>query len=92
MSVPSQPPSSARGRHSKLAVAGLLVILLSVYLVLGLGFHRLNEACSESRNRHRRDDVAFDGGAALIIDVVMWPLNLGFSALFGETCTEPSSR
>ncbi len=63
-----------------------VVVILSGYVVEGVGYHRMSKACWESRHRSSSEGEVYGGGVGLAVDLVLWPVFLAADGLNGRDC------
>lgn len=66
-------------RRRLVPIVVVTALALAVYVGLGLGYHRQSLACFESRHANDGDRGALTGGAAIVVDVALWPVFLVFT-------------
>jgi hypothetical protein len=62
------------------------LLVLSGYVIEGLGYHRVSKACWESRHRDTGEGEVYGGSLGLAIDVAVWPVYLAADGLNGRDC------
>ena len=77
------PMTSTRRRLLQTAGAAVLVF---AWIVMGLGYHRMTEACYDSRHSIDGEPEVFPGAFGVALDVVSWPLAQADSAINGVDC------
>jgi hypothetical protein len=72
--------------NRRLLLALAAVIVLSGYVVEGIGYHRVSKACWESHHRDDGEGEVYGGGIGLAFDVALWPVYLAADGLNGRDC------
>ena len=69
------------------ALVAALVVFASAWIVMGVGYNRMSEACYETRHANDREPEVYGGGIGLAVDVVFWPLFQTGNAFSGIDCS-----
>jgi hypothetical protein len=70
----------------RVAIVVAVIVLLSAYVVEGVGYHRVSKACWQSRHGDSAEGEVYGGGIGLAFDVALWPVYLAADGFDGRDC------
>ena len=60
--------------------------LIAIWIVVGVGYHRLETACYESRHQLDNEPVVYGDPIGIAFNVGLWPVYLAANAANGSDC------